>query len=386
MAKAHKVIFYPVGNGDTSQVITTEGRRLLFDFRHCAKSEDADEPEIDLAKKLREELKTSNRNNFDVVAFTHGDFDHIQGSSEFFRLEHDENAQGADRIRADVMWFPAAMLLAEPGTTEEQKREEYILCKEGRHRLLDGAGILVFSRPKALIDWLEGELRKRGLPADARDHLFVDAGQLVPGFTLEGDAVEVFCHSPFIKHCGDGTDIIRNDASLIFNVRMQLGSETYDYLEVGDSTWEVLEEIVTTTKGHGNMDRLEWDIFNIPHHCSYKALSDEKGDKVTDPKPLVKEILLGGKNDSYIVSSSRPILNTKDGYEQEQPPHIQARNAYEKYLEEVGGRKFLVTGEHPRANSPEPIEFEIDSSGLWLKAATSAGTAAILRSTAPRAG
>lgn len=386
MATVHKVIFYPVGNGDTSQVITADGKRILFDFRHCAKSEDADEPEIDLAKRLREELKAADRSNIDVVAFTHGDLDHIQGSTDFFHLEHDKKFQGGERIAADEMWFPAAMLLAEPGTAEQQQREEYILCKEGRHRLLEGTGILVFSRPEALVDWLEGELKKRGLPADARDHLFVDAGQLVPGLTLEEDSIEVFCHSPFIKHCGDGTDIIRNDSSLIFNVRMQLGSETYDYLEVGDSTWEVLEDIVTTTKRHDNMDRLEWDIFNIPHHCSYKALSDEKGDKITDPKPLVKEILLGGKKESYIVSSSRPIPNTKEGHDQDQPPHIQARNAYEKYLEDVGGRKFLVTGEHPRANSPEPIEFEISDSGLSLKAATSAGTAAILRSTAPRAG
>lgn len=384
MAKAHKVVFYPVGNGDTSQVITTQGRRLLFDYRHCAKGEDSDEPEIDLASRLRSELKGSGKNYFDVVAFTHGDLDHIQGSTDFFHLEHDKKKQGGDRKFAKEMWFPAAMLLVEPEDNPE--REEYVLCLEARHRLLEGKGILVFSRPKVLIDWLEKELKKKGVASDARDHLFIDAGQLVPGFSLVQDALEVFCHSPFIKHCGDGEDIVRNDASLIFNVRMQIGSDLYDYLEVGDSTWEVLEEIVETTKKHDNMDRLAWDIFNIPHHCSYKALSDEKGEKKTTPKPGVEKILLGGKPGSYIVSSSRPIPDIKEAYKQEQPPHIQARNTYEEYVKKVDGNDFLVTGEEPRANAPEPIEFEITSQGLSLKSAAVAGAAAIVRSVAPRAG
>lgn len=57
----------------------------------------------------------------------------------------------------------------------------------------------------------------------------------------------------------------------------------------------MLEDIVATTKFHGNMDRLEWDLFNIPHHCSAYALSDDKGDFETVPKPGVKELLLKGK-------------------------------------------------------------------------------------------
>jgi hypothetical protein len=89
---------------------------------------------------------------------------------------------------------------------------------------------------------------------------------------LEDDKVEFFCHSPFIKHCDDG-DIIRNEASLVFNVRFDADGEIYDYLEVGDATWESLGDIVDTTKYHDNMGRLAWDIYNIPHHCSYLALN-----------------------------------------------------------------------------------------------------------------
>ncbi len=49
----------------------------------------------------------------------------------------------------------------------------------------------------------------RKLRAADSDHLFIDAGTIIPGFSLAADNVEFFCHSPFIKHC-DGGDIIRN--------------------------------------------------------------------------------------------------------------------------------------------------------------------------------
>lgn len=174
----------------------------------------------------------------------------------------------------------------------------------------------------------------------------------------------------------------------MFNVRFLADGAYYDYLEVGDATWEEMEDIVRTTRYHKNDDRLAWDLYNIPHHCSYLALNEEgqKGDKETEPKPLVKELLLQGKRDAYIVSCSKPIPDIKESYEQVQPPHIQARNTYERYLKEVDGRKFLVTMEEPNANKPEPIVFEIASGGVTWKRSASIGAPAIITSTPPRAG
>ncbi len=100
----------------------------------------------------------------------------------------------------------------------------------------------------------------------------------------------------------------------------------------------------------------------------------------------MKELLLQGKRDAYIVSCSKPIPDANDSYEQIQPPHIQARKAYERYLKEVGGRKFLVTMEEPNANKPEPIVFEIASGGVTWKRSVSIGAPAIIVSRPPRAG
>ncbi len=80
----HKVTFYPVGNGDTSQIILENGKRLLFDFRILACSTEDDRPEIDLAKHFKEELKAAKKKSYDAVAFTHGDDDHICGSTGGF--------------------------------------------------------------------------------------------------------------------------------------------------------------------------------------------------------------------------------------------------------------------------------------------------------------
>lgn len=384
MADTHQVIFYPVGNGDTTQIILSKGRRVLFDFCHRDQAEDSDTPEIDLKARLKEDLKAVDRDYFDVVAFTHADLDHIQGSTEFFELQHAKKYQGDGRIKIRELWVPAAMLLEE--ADKDHQTEEFVLLRqEARHRLLEGKDILVFSKPQALADWLEPLLKARGESASARDHLFVDAGTIVPGFTLANDGVEFFCHSPFIKHCDEG-DIIRNTAALVFNVRFNADGLIYDYLEVGDAEYCDLEDIVSITRYHKNDDRLAWDLFNIPHHCSYRALNDEKGERETTPTLLVKDLLLMGKSDAYIVSCSKPIPDVNDSYEQVQPPHIQARKAYERYLKEVGGRKFLVTMEEPNANKPEPIIFEIGGGGVTWKRSVFIGAPAILVSSPPRAG
>ena len=384
MGSKHQVIFYPVGNGDTTQIVLARGRRVLFDFCHRYKAEDEATPEIDLNKRLKADLAAVDRDYFDVVAFTHADADHISGSIDFFELQHAARYQGDGRIKIRQLWVPAAMLLEE--ATREQQSEEFVLLRqEARHRLLEGRDILVFSKPQALMDWLEPLLKARGESPAARDHLFVDAGTLVPGFSLAVDEVEFFCHSPFVKHCDEG-DIIRNSAALVFNVRFEVDGAYYDYLEVGDAEYGDMEEIVEITRYHGNEDRLEWDLFNIPHHCSYRALADEKDDQETTPTPLVKDLLLKGRADSYIVSCSKPVTDIAESYQQTQPPHIQARKAYERYLREVGGRSFLVTMEEPNAYKPQPIVFDIERGGITWQRATTLGAAAIIASRPPRAG
>lgn len=373
-AMEHRITFYPVGNGDTSQIILDNGKRILLDFRHLDKSETPEVPEIELAPQLREELKKASKTSFDVVAFTHGDSDHIRGSTDFFVLDHAAKYQGGNRVTIDELWVPAAMLL-EKGTHADRSAEWVIWRDEARHRLRVGKGIRVFSKPEQLKQWFLDE----DIPFERRKHLITDAGQVVPGFTLDADGVEFFCHSPFVKHVDEGDDM-RNSCALIFNVRFRVGACVVDYLAIGDSDWAVLEDIVAITKKHKRDDRLAWDLFNIPHHCSYKALSDVKGDIETTPKPGVLELLKLGRPDAYLISSSLPITDDKEGREREQPPHVQAKKCYQRY------GYFLVTMEEPNARKPEPIEFVITDKGLARDNQNKTGPAIITSKPAPRAG
>lgn len=379
----HKIKFYPVGNGDTAQIILDNKKRILLDYRHQSSGERENTAVIDLANSLKDELKSENIDFFDVVAFTHLDKDHIQGSTDFFELRYAEKYKGKDRIKIKELWVPAALIL-ESASIDEQSDEFIILRQEARYRLKEGFGIKVFSKPDELITWMDEN------DVQMRDELFVDAGQLVSTFSLDEDQVEFFCHSPFIKHCDENESKkeIRNRTALIFNVRFKYSNYLYDFLAVGDSEYDVLDDIVSISKYHNNEDRLKWNLFNLPHHCSYKALAPdgEKGEKTTVPSDGVKELLLSGQENAYMISSSHKIGSNNEAYEQIQPPHVQARNCYVKHLEEVNGRKLLVTMEESKVANPKPIEIEISSSGLRYSKALLAATVSTAASKPVRAG
>ena len=368
----HRVRFYPVGNGDCSQIVLANKKRLLFDFCHRRKSEDKDDPRIDLKSALSDELAQAKRNGFDVLALTHLDDDHIANSTEFFYLEHAKKYQGAGRKRIGVLWVPAAAIL-ETGLTGEAA----VWRSEARHRLKEGKGIRVFSKPSSLEKWLESQ----GLSLKERRDLITDAGQLVPEFNLKRDGVEFFVHSPFAKHADGGT-VMRNESALILHATFEVSGRKTRYLMVGDSESDVLEEIVDITRARKRDERLQWDLYNVPHHCSYLALGPEKGKVRTKPVKNVQWLLDQCQAGGVAVSSSDPIPDedTND------PPHRQAAATYRKAIDDNDGHKFVVTMEHPSRAKPKVLEIEIGARGATLKKLSIVGVPAVTASTAPRAG
>ena len=142
------------------------------------RSDDDDEDKrCDLPVELRRDLKRAGRDFFDAVCITHTDSDHCKGFGEFFWLEHAAKHQAAHRVKINELWVPAAAVLE-----EGLKGDARLVRAEARHRLREGKGILVFSRPDALKKWFEDQ----GLDFEKRKHLIVDAGQLVPGYSKTG--------------------------------------------------------------------------------------------------------------------------------------------------------------------------------------------------------
>ncbi len=143
---------------------------------------------IDLPVDLKADLRAAGWNNYGVVCFTHLDDDHCCGAGDFFWLDHAAKYQSEGRIKIKELWVPSAAILDD--SCEDGTR---IVRQEARHRLRQGYGIRVFSRPKKLADWLA----KQGLSLESRAHLITDAGQYVPGFSKTG-------HIPALRpECSD---------------------------------------------------------------------------------------------------------------------------------------------------------------------------------------
>jgi hypothetical protein len=370
----HKLTFFPLGNADTCRIDLSGGEKLLFDYAAMRCVDDDDDKRIDLPAELRSDLDEAKRDNYDVVAFTHLDDDHTCGASTFFHLQHAAKYQGGDRIKIDCLWVPAAAVIE-----DEVEDEAKILQAEARYRLREGKDILVFSRPDKLKDWLA----KQGLTLEERSHCMVDAGQTVPGFTQDAQGVEVFVHSPFGSRLDDGTLIDRNTDSIVVQASFLADSKVTKVILGSDVDHCALTEIVKVTKYHNREDRLEWDVFKLPHHCSYLSLGPDKGDEKTEPVAEVKWLFEEqAQTGGIVVSSSKPIPTNDDD---NQPPHRQAANYHRGATKDRAG-EFIVTMEHPKASAPEPIVIEIGGSKAKIKKRYWGGAVSAVSYAAPRAG
>lgn len=364
--------FHPLGNADCTRMDLANGKKLLIDYADIRNDKDDEDKRIDLPEELKADLRKANRDYYDVVCFTHLDDDHCCGAGDFFWLEHALKYQGPGRTKIRELWVPAAAIL-EDGCEDSAR----IVRQEARHRLRRGEGIRVFSRPGRLKKWLE----EQGLTLESRQHLIVDAGQYVPGYSKNGaEQVEFFVHSPFGWRQNENEVIDRNQDSIVFQATfLEGGQETYA-LFMSDINYDSIVQIVETTRKHNNDDRLLWDVFKVPHHCSYTALSDTKGKDETVPVPEVKWLCEEQGRDRHIMMStswSIPIAGSADD-EDVQPPHRQAAAYYKRVARQKDG-EFKVTMDLPSSTSPRPSKIEITYRGAsLLKVSASVGAASII--------
>lgn len=369
----HKLTFYPLGNADSCCIELANGKMLQIDYAAMRDANDPNDKRADLPTLLRQKLKGAKRSSFNVVAFTHLDNDHICGASEFFHLEHAAKYQGGDRIKIDELWVPAAAIIEE-GAEDEAR----IIRQEARHRLEAGKGIRVFSRPERLKDWL----KSKGLELSDREHLITDAGKVVPGLTLGTDGVEFFVHSPFAKRQNEKTVVDRNVDSLVLHGTFEIESVQTKVFFGSDIDHDVLADIVDVTEKKKRGTRLESHVVKLPHHCSYKALSADKGTNKTTPDEAVARFYNTYCQRGVILVSTSKSIPTTDT---DQPPHRQAAAYYRDVRDKHAGR-FLVTMDHPSASGPGPMEIQITRSRALLLLGSVGGVGSVLGSVAPRAG
>lgn len=376
----HKLTFFPLGNADSCRIDLDNGRKILLDYAATRDPDDDDDRRCDLPTLLREDLDQADRNDFDVVVFTHLDEDHYKGASEFFYLEHASKYQSDDRVRVGELWIPAGFMLEQLGASATS--EARVLRAEARYRFGTKEGIRVFGRPKLLEEYCED----RGLSLEERQHLITDAGRTVPGFSIWEDGLEIFVHSPFAYRIDDGLED-RNRCSFMCQARFQVSDSTTDVLLLDDACYDALRDIVRTTTRHRNEDRLKWHVLKIPHHCSYRSIGPDRGESITVPEDEEIEWLYEEQQErpGILVSSSCPVPNPGADDDNDQPPHRQAAAYYRKILEDA--TDFHVTMSHPPgAKKPRPIEVLIGDQGPTLLKTTAPASAAIVSSRGERHG
>lgn len=368
----HLLKFYPCGNADSTLICLADGRRILWDFANMKDPNDKEDKRCDLPAELNKDVD----GDYTVVTFTHADKDHINRFSEYFYLEHALKYQDGERKKIRQLWVPAAVLI-----DTQVEDEAKVLKAEARYRLKNKKGILVFSRPDKMKKWCD---EQEDISYDDVKHLFVDAGQVVPGFNKETDGIEFFIHAPFASI---SQNIDRNGSCIVVqavfndrcNTKMILGA---------DNTHDVWKDIVNITKHFNREDRLIWDFFHLSHHCSYLALGPDKGDDKTVPIDEIKWLFeMQGKWMCRIISPSKPIPEKGTSEDKDnKPPHRQAANYYKDVVELKNG-EFIVTMEHPIVSTPEPIIVTIDEfSCASLEKKSKSPEAFIAGASAPRAG
>ena len=351
-----KLTFHPLSNADCTRFDLADERKILVDYADTRNPADPKDRRVDLPRELKTDLRAAKRDYYDVVLFTHLDDDHCGGSGDFFWLEHAIKYQGTGRIKIVDLCVPAAAILEEG--LEDSAR---IIRQEARHRLKAGSGVRVFSRPSRLEKWL----KENGLTLKSREHLITDAGQYVPGFSTGGpERVQFFIHSPFGWRQNANEVIDRNQDSVVFQATFLEGSRETRALFMSDINHDSIDQIVTTTKRHENERTLLWDVFKVPHHCSYLSIGPDKGEDETKPTEEVKWLCETQSQARCTLMSTSKLIPVKGSKEDSdpQPPHRQAAAYYKRVAKVKDGK---VQGHHGTAVGGQTQTVHDTHYGAW---------------------
>jgi len=356
------VRYYPVGNGDTTLIVTPECQEILVD---CKLAEN--DPPFDVRSDLVERLGELDGHPY-LPAFilTHGDEDHCLGFERTFHTgppseyeEPDEDDELSD-ILIGTLWFSPHIL-----SDDELCKDAEVYRDEANRRLkLHKEGAVGKDDPGNRIVVI-GYKSDEGLE-DLPDDIQFIAGDKIESIDHTAEPnFSIFIHAPFRRDL-DNDVVKRNDTSIAFMVGFDSGGteNASTFFFGGDANYAVLEEILHQSRYHSNEDWLEYDVLQTPHHCSWSSFNETPYEEHSDPREEALEFFRHSRTGARIVASSKPIEDDGDN-----PPHYPAKDEYVKI---AGDDRFYCTATHPNENNPQPLVFEVTSDGPSLKRATAA--------------
>ena len=281
--------------------------------------------------------------------------DHYGGFSNFFWLDHAQIYQGSDRRKFTELWVPDSMIW-ETGITGEGR----ILRDEARYRLIDKrSDIKIFGESDSLKEFIENSGKAK---YEDVKHLIFRPGDVINDF----NGFELFIHSPHSWKTEE--DENKNNKCIVVQADFRIDNESVAKAIFGsDAEADAWSSIYSSSENNGNLDRMEFDVFKISHHCSHSALNkDEKGDLITDPIENVKKMFEDqGQEKCKLIASCKKIPS-KNKRNEPGPPHYQGAEYYRKLAGDKNGQ-FEVTMEQPMgANNRNPVIVEITKFGPRL--------------------
>ena len=375
----HIIKYYPVGNADCTLIKLDNGKTIIVDCQILADLTDGHGKQVmfDVKADLLKELKKDGlgRPFVDLFISTHPHDDHCKGfAGNFYHGEVDDydKDKNKDEIIIEELWITPRGLNNNLSSPAEDIRKE----AKRRRKLYDD--------DKNFIGSKGNYLRIIGYDKDKefdRRYCYVP-GKLVT--TVHGSSLswlDIFIHAPFKE---DVETSKKYDDKNATSVVVQFGFKIDGYtgykrrvLMGGDAEHEIWQHILDN---NADDEKLKWNIFLAPHHCSWSFFNEPDNKK--EIKPSAEAILdkqIG--NSAHIIASSNEIKNDNNN-----PPCYEAKLQYIKKLKS-GSSHFLNTATHSKVgNIPQPIVFKINENGKTLKENTTLAGATSISNPAPRAG
>lgn len=375
----HTIKYYPVGNADCTLIKLNNGLTIIVDCQILADLTDGNGKQVmfDVKEDLLRELAKDEmgRPYVDLFISTHPHDDHCKGFAENFYcgdISEYDKYKNKDEIIIKELWITPRGLnnkLSVPAADirKEAKRRrklyddnEYFHGSEGNYLRIIG-----YDKDKDF---------------DSR-YCYVP-GKLVT--TVHGESfslLDIFIHAPFKEDVETSKKYDDKNATSIvvqFGFKINVGG-VYKcrVLMGGDAEYEIWQHILDN---NADEEKLRWNIFLAPHHCSWSFFNESDNKKEIQPSAkaiLNKQI----SNHDHIVVSSDEIKN-----DDKNPPCYEAKQQYVKMLK-ADSTHFLNTATHSKiGNIPQPIVFKINEYGKTLvENVTKAGILSI-SNPAPRAG
>lgn len=380
MAAVHKIKFYPVDNGDNVLLKLDDKTTFIVDcqFKNCDENSEG-VTNYDVKKDLIKELaKDSNNNPFvDLFVNSHPHDDHCLGFEKNFYSGSPKDYKEVNRKNEEI-------IIGELWVTQRVFSND--LCCDG------GAIRREAKRRKKLFD--DGSFESNNYGNRLRivgyndDDTTVEGLHYIPGETVEifngkrNDYMSMFIHAPFKSDIVRGkADQDENAASIVLQVSLRTqkyGDIKSKLILAGDADHYVFEKVLEKSKKSNNKDKLRWDLFLAPHHCSWSFFNDRPYEDNSEPQDYALEFLDYGNLGANVIASSKKIENKKPN-----PPHYPAK---QEYIKKVGDSKFRNTAVNKDEKAPEPLVYIVDDNGLKLEKSAIAASVGIMSNSTPRAG